>query len=47
MKMEKDDWVILLDAIILAILLPWWVFLFIPFLPLLLFWLLGALFRWK
>ena len=27
MKMGKDDWVALLVSIILAILLPWWVFL--------------------
>lgn len=47
MRMDKDDWVILLVFIILAILLPWWVLLLIPFLPLLLLWLLGALFRWK
>ena len=45
--MEKDDWVFLLVFLILAMLLPWWVFLLIPFLPLLLLWLVCALFRWK
>ena len=44
---DKDDWVALLVFIILAMLLPWWVFLLIPFLPLLLIWLACGLFRWK
>lgn len=45
--MGKDDWVALLVSIILATLLPWWVIVLVPFLPLLLLGLVCALFRWK
>ncbi len=44
---DKDDWIALLVAIILAILLPWWIMVLIPFLPLILLWLICAFFRWK
>jgi hypothetical protein len=47
MKMQGDDWLILLISIILAILLPWWVIVLVPIIPLILLWLLGSLFRWK
>jgi hypothetical protein len=47
MKMQGDNWLILLISIILAILLPWWVIVLIPFLPLLLIMLVCGLFRWK
>ena len=33
MKEPGDDWGILLVASILAILLPWWVFVLLPFVP--------------
>jgi hypothetical protein len=45
--MGKDDWVILLVSIILAMLLPWWVIVLVPIIPLILIGLVGALFRWK
>jgi len=45
--MGKDDWVILLLSFILAILLPWWVIVLVPILPLILIGLVCALFRWK
>ena len=43
MKMQGEDWWILLVAIIMATLLPWWVFVLLPFLPVLLILLLGGL----
>ena len=46
-KMAGDDWGVLLAAIILAVLLPWWVFVLLPFVPLLLLILVCGLFRWK
>ena len=46
-KMAGDDRGILLVAIVLAILLPWWVFVLLPFVPLLLLMLVCGLFRWK
>ncbi len=45
--MQGEDWGILFVAIILAILLPWWVFVLLPFVPLLLLMLVCGLFRWK
>ena len=45
--MGKDDWVALLVSIILAMLLPWWVIVLVPIIPLILIGLVGALFRWK
>jgi hypothetical protein len=47
MKMRGEDWGILLVAIILSILLPWWAFALLPFVPLILLMLVCGLFRWK
>ncbi len=46
-KMGGKDWGVLLVAIVLAILLPWWVFVLLPFVPLLLILLVCGLFGWK
>jgi hypothetical protein len=46
-KASGDDWGILLVAIILAILLPWWMFVSLPFMPLLVLMLVCGLFGWK
>jgi hypothetical protein len=45
--MQRDDWVALLVSIVLAILLPWWVIVLVPIIPLILIGLVCALFRWK
>jgi hypothetical protein len=44
MKMRGDAWLILLVSIILAILLPWWVIVLVPLLPVLLVFLLCGIF---
>ena len=44
MKMQGDDWLILLISIILASLLPWWVIVPLPLLPVLLVFLLCGIF---
>ena len=44
MSAKGDDWAILLVSIILAILLPWWVIVLLPLLPVLLVFLLCGIF---
>jgi hypothetical protein len=44
-KLQREDWWILIVSLVLAILLPWWVVVLLPFLPLLLFGLLYVLCR--
>ncbi len=43
--MRREDWYILLVSIVLGILLPWWVVVLLPLLPLLLIVLLWVLYR--
>ena len=46
-KLTKDDWCALLVAIILVAILPGWVVVLLPFIPILLIALIGTLFlRW-
>lgn len=43
-KMQREDWLVLLISNILAILLPWWVIVPLPLLPVLLVFLLCGIF---
>lgn len=42
--MQREDWLVLLISNILAILLPWWVIVPLPLLPVLLVFLLCGIF---
>ena len=43
-KLTKDDWSTLLVAITLAAILPWWVVLLLPMIPIVVIVLIGGLF---
>lgn len=47
MKMRGEDWGVLLVAIVLAILVPWWVIMLAPIVPMLVLMAVCGLFRWK